>query len=140
MDMEKRIRIGIIVSVCLLYFLYSCSSNPYIKSAKAELKIISLNKDSVNYNSQWPKEKFNGFKETIEFSNHHYYIYLKNDDSILISLISADKKDSCMLFNNFLRSGKYELKFKTLDVENGLYFIKYSNIDTTYCQKIILMK
>jgi len=72
-------------------------------------------------------------KSTIEF-------YVRKNDNIKCDLFSSFGQLIKPLFNKHFTQGEYRVDFDRANLSNGVYFLKFSNSETTVIKKIIVSK
>lgn len=71
----------------------------------------------------------------IENPMHVYVRFDNHDPRDIIRVLIKDKKNK-ILYRQYVRARKYNLKFNMEDLPNGTYIIKVTNKRTTYSQQI----
>ena len=72
-------------------------------------------------------------KSTIEF-------YVRKNDNIKCDLLSSFGQLIKPLFNKHFTQGEYLVNFDRSNLSNGVYFLKFSNSQTTVIKKIVVSK
>jgi len=72
-------------------------------------------------------------KSSIEF-------YVRKNDNIKCDLINSFGQLVKPLFNNYFTQGEYRVDFDRSNLSNGVYFLRFSNSETTVIKKIVVSK
>ena len=66
--------------------------------------------------------------------------YLKKSDVVSCDLINSNGQIIKEMFNSYFTQGEYRIDLNRINLDNGLYFLKFNNSESTLVKKIIISK
>lgn len=92
--------------------------------------------DNVPFHNQPVKESLQAIIYPTYENPLHVYIRLDNyNQKEIIQILVKDKKNK-ILYSQYVKARKYNVKFNMENLPNGTYIIEVSNRTTTYSQQI----
>jgi hypothetical protein len=163
-SIELKMKNIIIFNYCLI-FIIICGCSSSIKKdyqpkkipfedqyAKVNIeKIADLSFDTINANYGWKNYMADTRRDSINnvlrsdyktpFSPTTTFMWVVIEkDSFDISLLDIKGNKICSLYNGNLLQGYYEISFKELNINSGIYLVEMRKGKEKYFKKIALIK
>jgi hypothetical protein len=159
MNIKKFVEnLSIIILALLSFFIISCSTSKQqpdkmiipLKDQYIIAEIKNLDSSSsVSINNEIKINIEDNVTDSIALTEKYpnpfsppttYGFKIEESDSFKISFWDRDGNIISNLFNGYLTTGKYQIKFKEMHINSDIYFIVIDNGDKKWTKKIIYIK